>query len=74
MYGDIKLKIAPGTQNDEKQKISKYGVQKLPPNASQKGDHFVTIKVIIPKRLSKEQLRAMTAYAKIEPKTQTSSA
>lgn len=32
LYGDIKLKIDPGTQNEEKKKISNYGVQKLPPN------------------------------------------
>jgi len=32
LYGDIKLKIVPGTQHDDKQKITNYGVQKLPPN------------------------------------------
>lgn len=38
LYGDIKMKVDPGTQNDEKKKISNYGVQKLPPNHHQKGN------------------------------------
>jgi molecular chaperone DnaJ len=32
LYGDIRMKIDPGTQHNEKKKISNYGVQKLPPN------------------------------------------
>jgi molecular chaperone DnaJ len=52
LYGDVKMKIDPGTQNEDKKKIANYGVQKLPPNHHQKGNHFVNIKIIIPKKLN----------------------
>ena len=55
LYGDIRMKIDPGTQHSDKKKITNYGVQKLPPNHHQKGNHYVTIKVVIPKNLNKEQ-------------------
>jgi molecular chaperone DnaJ len=32
LYGDVKLKLQPGTQHDERKKITNYGIQKLPPN------------------------------------------
>lgn len=32
LYGDIRMKVDPGTQHDDKKKITNYGVQKLPPN------------------------------------------
>jgi len=41
-------------------------VQKLPPNQHQKGNHFVTIKIVIPKKLNDEQKKALEAYAKLE--------
>ena len=68
LYQDVKLKIAPGTGHNEKAKITNYGVQKLPPNQSQKGNHFVNFKIVVPKRLNPEQKRAMQAYEKIEQK------
>ena len=64
------MKIAAGTQHDERQKITNYGVQKLPPNHHQKGDHFVSIKIVIPKRMTNEQKAAMQAYEQLEQKTE----
>lgn len=32
LYGDIRMKVDPGVQHNDKKKISNYGVQKLPPN------------------------------------------
>ena len=32
LYGNVMIKITPGTQHDERKKISNYGLQKLPPN------------------------------------------
>jgi molecular chaperone DnaJ len=66
LYGDIRMKIDPGTQHNEKKKISNYGVQKLPPNHHQKGNHYVTIKVRIPKTLSAEQRKAMEYFRSLE--------
>lgn len=60
------MKVDPGTQNDDQKKISNYGVQKLPPNHHQKGNHFVKIKIIIPKKLNEQQKKAMEAFAKVE--------
>jgi molecular chaperone DnaJ len=54
LYGDIKMKVDAGSQHSDKKKITNYGVQKLPPNHHQKGNHYVTIKVVIPKKLNKE--------------------
>ena len=66
LYGDVKMKIDPGSQNEDKKKIANYGVQKLPPNHHQKGNHYVTVKIIIPKKLNEAQRKAMEAYAKVE--------
>ena len=71
------MKIEPGTQHEERKKIANYvssnqsyyelqGVQKLPPNNNQKGNHFVTIKIVIPKKLSEEQKKVMEAFSKVE--------
>lgn len=54
LYGDLKLKVPAGTQHEEKSKLQNYGVQKLPPNQAQKGNHLVTFKIVIPKKLSAE--------------------
>lgn len=67
LYGNVTIKIPPGTQHEERKKISNYGIQKLPPNHHQKGNHYVTIKVVIPKKISFEQREAMEKYAKTEP-------
>ena len=62
MYGDVRMRIGPGTQHNDKQKITNYGIQKLPPNEGDKGNHYVTIKVTIPKKLTEEQRMAMLDY------------
>ena len=31
-----------------------------------KGNHYVTIKIVVPKKLSDEQRKAMEAYARLE--------
>ena len=40
----------------------------MPPNHHQKGNQFVTVKVVIPKKLSKDQKSAMEAFSKLEEK------
>ena len=68
LYGDIRMKIDPGTQHDDKKKISNYGVQKLPPNHHSKGNQYVTLKVVIPKKLSEKQRKAMEMFREVEAK------
>jgi len=48
------MRIAPGTQHNDKQKITNYGIAKLPPNQKEKGNHYVTVKVVIPKKLDED--------------------
>ncbi len=39
--GQIKVKVPPGTTHGHKIKVQGKGVPKLPPNQSQRGDHYV---------------------------------
>jgi len=70
LYGDVKLKVSPGTQHDERKKITNYGIPKLPPNHHQKGNHFVTFKIVIPKILNAAQQKAMLEYSRVEDKAE----
>ncbi|OGH15016.1 MAG: hypothetical protein A2860_01035 [Candidatus Levybacteria bacterium RIFCSPHIGHO2_01_FULL_37_33] len=51
--GEVKLKILSGTQPDTVVRLRQRGVPHL--RASGRGDHYVKIKVIIPKNLSSHQ-------------------
>ena len=55
LYGPVELKVDPGTNSGDKKRLSRYGVTHLPPNTSQKGNHFVSFKVSIPKTVTKEE-------------------
>ena len=60
------MKVPPGTQHDERKKMSNYGVNKLPPNHHNKGNHYVTIKVVVPRKLTKDQERIMKEFSATE--------
>jgi len=62
------MRIAPGTQHNDKQKITNYGIAKLPPNQKEKGNHYVTVKVVIPKKLDEDQRQAMVDFQQVESK------
>jgi len=53
IHGEIKLKIPAGTESGQTFKIKDKGVPKV--GTTVKGDHFVKIKVDIPKKLSKKE-------------------
>jgi molecular chaperone DnaJ len=53
IYGDVKLKIPAGTESGQTFKVRDYGVEKT--GTEVKGDHYVKIKVDIPKKLSKKE-------------------
>ncbi|MCM8803813.1 MAG: molecular chaperone DnaJ [Candidatus Omnitrophica bacterium] len=53
LTGKIKLKIPPGTQNGDLLRLRNMGMPKL--NGYGKGDMIVKIKVLIPKKLSRQQ-------------------
>jgi len=50
----VSVTIPPGTQHGTKIKIPGKGVMKLAPNQHQRGDHYITINIKIPKNLNKE--------------------
>jgi molecular chaperone DnaJ len=53
LHGPISLKIPSGTQNGHTFKLKQKGVQHM--RGSGQGDHYVTVKVMIPTKLSKEE-------------------
>lgn len=52
--GEVSIKVPAGTQPGQVMRLKGNGAPKLG-NANQRGDHFVTVKVDIPKDLSKEE-------------------
>jgi DnaJ-class molecular chaperone len=43
-------------------------VPKLPPNQTQKGNHIVKVRLVVPKKLNDAQRQALEQYAKLEDK------
>ena len=66
LWGDVELKISPGTQDGEIKKILHYGVNKMPPHEDQKGHHLAKIKVRIPKKIDPEQRKIFEELQKYE--------
>ncbi len=54
IHGEAVLKIPAGVQNDDRLTLKGYGVPYLGSD-SQKGNHYITIKVAIPKKLSSKE-------------------
>ncbi len=53
LYGNIKLVIPAGSQNGDKHRIKGKGVENI--HNKKKGNMYIILKVIVPKRLTKEQ-------------------
>ena len=53
--------IPPGTQTDTKVKLKGKGVPNLK-NPTQRGDHYVTLVVQVPEKLTAEQKRILNEY------------
>lgn len=51
--GNVKLRIPPGTQPNTVIRLSKKGIPYV--NSSNKGDHYVQVKITVPKNLSSKQ-------------------
>lgn len=52
--GEVTIKVPPGTQPGQVMRVRGNGAPRLG-NPNQRGDHYVTIKVEIPKEVSKEE-------------------
>ncbi len=60
--GTIKLKIPQGTQPGALIRIKDKGIKRI--NSSQKGSHFVQIKIQIPKKLNSKQKKLIEEFEK----------
>ncbi len=61
--GKVSLSIPEGTQTESTFKLRKEGLQYL--NSSSKGNMYVKVHVIVPKKLSQEQKKVLTDFAEI---------
>jgi len=61
LNGDIDLTIQPGTQSHQQMRLIGRGVPHL--NGHGKGDHYINIKIHLPKYLTKRQKDLIVAFA-----------
>ena len=59
--GEVEYEVKPGTQTDTKVKLKGKGVPNLK-NPTQRGDHYVTLVVQVPEKLTAEQKRILNEY------------
>lgn len=67
--GEVSIKVPAGTQPGQVMRLKGNGAPKLG-NANQRGDHFVTVKVDIPKNLSKEEEELIQKLKDVREKKQ----
>ncbi|KRF78434.1 protein tumorous imaginal discs, mitochondrial isoform X2 [Drosophila virilis] len=67
VYEDQWLNIEPGTSSHRKIALRGKGLKRV--NAHGHGDHYVHIKIEVPKKLSQEQRALLEAYAELEEDT-----
>ena len=65
--GPTKVKIAPGTEPESQLRLKNKGIPTLESRGQRRGDHFVGVKVKIPKysSLNKAQKNLIDEYIKI---------
>lgn len=64
LYGNVTLTIPEGSETNDKHRLRGKGVEDV--QTGRKGDMYVVIRVIIPKRISKEQRRLFTELSKTD--------
>ncbi|XP_065834552.1 dnaJ homolog subfamily A member 3, mitochondrial-like [Oscarella lobularis] len=64
LYGQLDLTIPPGTSSHHRLRLANRGVQSL--NSYRKGNHYVEIKVEIPRRLTQKQRDLISAFEETE--------
>jgi molecular chaperone DnaJ len=60
--GDVELTLPAGTQSGTTLRLRGYGMPN--PRASQRGDHHVTVHVVVPTKLNKRQRDLLEEYAR----------
>ncbi|XP_047507837.1 protein tumorous imaginal discs, mitochondrial-like isoform X3 [Pieris napi] len=67
LYEDHTLQVVPGTSSHSTIRLSRKGMKRVSQHGY--GDHYVHIKIQVPKTLSKKQKALMYAYAELEEDT-----
>ena len=62
-FGDVKCKIAPGTQSGSKIRLRGKGVQARGGNTH--GDHYVTVRIAVPRNISPEAKEALKKFTEL---------
>lgn len=63
LHGPVKMKIPAGTEDGKTFNLKGYGVQKL--KGEGRGNHYVTVKIKIPQKISKEEQQLYAKLAEI---------
>ena len=61
MDGEVEYEVKPGTQTDTRVRLKGKGVPFLR-NKNTRGDHYITLVVSVPTKLTREQREALEAF------------
>ena len=61
--GDVELKVPPGTQTGKKLRLKGRGLS----TTSKRGDHYVTVRIVVPEARTEEQKKLFREMARIMP-------
>lgn len=61
LSGEVEVTMAPGTQSGTRFRLRGLGMPKV--RGSQRGDHYVTVRVVVPTKLNKRQRELLEDYA-----------
>jgi len=67
IYEDVTINIPAGTSSHTKMRLPNKGIKKV--NSFGYGDHYVTIKIKVPTKLTEKQKALIKAYAEVEKDT-----
>jgi len=59
--GEVEYEVKPGTQTDTRVRLKGKGVPFLR-NKNTRGDHYITLVVSVPTKLTREQREALEAF------------
>jgi len=65
--GDVTIKVPPGTQPGQVMRLKGNGAPRLG-SPEQRGDHYVTLNIDIPKKLSKRETELMEELRELQEK------
>ena len=64
LYGTVKVNIPAGSESNDKLRIKGKGISDV--NSGRKGDMFIILNVITPKKLSRDQKKLFESLAKTD--------